>query len=113
MAISPDGRYAATLVDDDGSERFQLRIRDLSTGRDIETVSEVGIGQPVWTADSRAVVFTEVNDQWRSYRARLHRIGAPLTEDRTLYEETENVAFTVDVGLTQDRKYHPDLDRRE
>src|SRR6478609_6369651 len=26
---SPDGRLLATLVDDDGSERFQLRIRDL------------------------------------------------------------------------------------
>ena len=105
MAISPDGRYAATLVDDDGSERFQLRIRDIAAGRDVETVSEVGIGQPVWTADSRGVVFTEVNDQWRSYRARLHRIGEPVANDKTLYEETENIAFTVDVGLTQDRRF--------
>jgi oligopeptidase B len=105
MAVSPDGRYAATLVDDDGSERFQLRIRDLTTGRDVETVSEVGIGQPVWTADSRGIVFTEVNDQWRSYRARLHRIGQPLASDKTLYEETENIAFTVGVGLTQDRRW--------
>jgi len=68
-------------------------------------VTEVGIGQPVWTADSRSVVFTEVNENWRSYRARLHRIGEPMANDRTLYEETENVAFTVDVGLTQDRRY--------
>jgi len=105
MAVSPDGRYAATLVDDDGSERFQLRIRDLSTGRDVETVSEVGIGQPVWSADSRGIVFTEVNDQWRSYRARLHRIGQPLASDKTLYEETQNIAFTVGVGLTQDRRW--------
>ena len=103
MEVSPDGRYAAILVDDDGSERFQLRIRDLSTGRDIETVTEVGIGQPVWTSDSRGIVFTEVNENWRSYRARLHRLGEPVANDRTLYEETENVAFTVGVGLTQDR----------
>ncbi len=105
MEVSPDGRYAAILVDDDGSERFQLKIRDLTTGQDIETVTEVGIGQPVWTADSRGVVFTEVNDNWRSYRARLHRLGEPVANDRTLYEETQNVAFTVGVGHTQDRKY--------
>jgi oligopeptidase B len=105
MEVSPDGRYAAILVDDDGSERFQLRIRDLATGEDIETVTEVGIGQPVWTADSRGIVFTEVNDNWRSYRARLHRLSEPLENDRTLYEETENVAFTVGVGLTQDRRF--------
>jgi oligopeptidase B len=105
MAVSPDGRYAATLVDDTGSERFKLRIRELATGRDLETVSEVAIGQPVWTADSRAIVFTEVNEHWRAYRARLHRLGEPAANDRTLYEETENIAFTVDVGRTQDRRY--------
>jgi oligopeptidase B len=105
MEVSPDGRYAATLVDDDGSERFHLRIRDLGTGRDVETVTEVGIGQPVWTADSRGIVYTEVNDQWRSYRAQYHRLGTPAAEDRTLYQETENIAFTVGVGRTQDRRW--------
>ncbi len=105
LEVSPDGRLAALLVDDDGSERYQLRIRDLATGRDIETVSDVAIGQPVWSADSGAVLFTEVNENWRSYRARLHRIGRPTSEDRTVYEETENVAFTVGLGRTQDRRY--------
>ncbi len=105
LEVSPDGRYAATMVDDDGSERFQLRIRDIATGRDIETVTEVGIGEPVWTADSRGIIFTEVNDNWRSYRARFHAIGQPIASDRTLYEETENIAFTVGVGRTQDRRY--------
>ena len=60
--------------DDDGSERFKLVIRDLATGKDLETVTNVGIGNPVWTSDSK-IVFTEVNDQWRSYRAQYHRIG--------------------------------------
>jgi oligopeptidase B len=105
MEVSPDGRYAATLVDDNGSERFKLCIRDIAAGRDLETVSEVGIGAPVWTADSRGIVFTEVNEHWRSYRARLHRLGQPAASDRTLYEETQNIAFTVDVGRTQDRRY--------
>ncbi|MBV9883808.1 MAG: S9 family peptidase [Sphingomonadaceae bacterium] len=105
MEVSPDGRYAATMVDDSGAERFTLRIRELATGRDVETVTQVGIGAPVWTADSRGVVFTEVNENWRSYRARLHRLGEPAASDRTLYEETQNLAFTVDVGRTQDRRY--------
>lgn len=105
IQVSPDGRRAAILVDDNGSERFQLRIRDLATGQDIETVTEVGIGRPVWTADSRGVVFTEVNDNWRSYRARLHWLGQSPAEARTLYEETENIAFTVGVELTQDRRF--------
>jgi oligopeptidase B len=100
---SPDGRLLATLVDDNGSERFQLRVRDLATGKDIEMVTEVGIGQPVWTSDSAGVVFTEVNDNWRSYRARYHRLGAPPADAITLYEETEELGFSVGVGRSHDR----------
>lgn len=105
MELSPDGRLAATLVDDNGSERFKLRIRDLATGKDLATVTEAGIGQPVWTADSRGIVFTEVNEQWRSYRARLHWLGDDPAAAKTLYEETENPAFSVAAGRTHDRKY--------
>jgi oligopeptidase B len=103
MEVSPDGKLAAILVDDNGSERFKLRIRDLATGKDLETVSEVGIGQPVWTSDSKAVVFTEVNDNWRSYRARLHWLGRPVAEDKTLYEEKEDIGFSVGVSKSQDQ----------
>jgi oligopeptidase B len=103
LEVSPDGRLLATLADYDGSERFELRIRDLATGKDIETVTKVGIGQPVWTGDSGGIVFTEVNDNWRSYRARYHRLGRPLDEDITLYEETEELGFSVGVGRSQDR----------
>lgn len=103
LEVSPDGKLAATLVDDDGSERFKLRIRDLATGKDLETVSSVGIGSPVWSSDSRGVVFTEVNDNWRSYRARYHRVGAPLAQTKTLYEEKEDKGFSVGVDLSQDR----------
>jgi oligopeptidase B len=103
LEVSPDGKLLATLADYDGSERFELRIRDLSTGKDIETVTKVGIGQPVWTSDSGGIVFTEVNDNWRSYRARYHRLGRPTGEDVTLYEETEELGFSVGVGRSHDR----------
>jgi oligopeptidase B len=103
LEASPDGKLLATLADYDGSERFELRIRDLATGKDIETVTKVGIGQPVWSSDSGGIVFTEVNDNWRSYRARYHRLGQPADEDVTLYEETEELGFSVGVGRSQDR----------
>ncbi|HEY0043677.1 MAG TPA: S9 family peptidase [Allosphingosinicella sp.] len=102
LQVSPDGKLAATLVDDNGSERFDLRIRDLATGKDIETVTEVGIGEPVWTSDSKGVVFTEVNENWRSFRARYHRLGRSIAEDKTLYEEKDELGFTVGISKSQD-----------
>ncbi|HEX8642390.1 MAG TPA: S9 family peptidase [Allosphingosinicella sp.] len=103
LKVSPDGRWAATLVDDDGSERFKLRIRDLGTGADVETVTLAGIGNIEWSAGSDAIVFTEVNENWRSYRARLHRLGRPVEEDVTLYEEMEDPGFSVGVAKSHDR----------
>ena len=103
LDVSPDGKLLATLADYDGSERFELRIRDLATGKDIETVTKVGIGQPVWTSDSGGIVFTEVNDNWRSYRAQYHRLGQKPDDAITLYEETEELGFSVGVGRSHDR----------
>ncbi|WP_294122044.1 S9 family peptidase [Sphingomonas sp.] len=102
FAVSPDGRLLATLADDDGSERFKLVVRDLATGNDLETVTKVGIGNPVWTSDSAGLVFTEVNDQWRSYRARYHRIGDDPALAVTIYEEKEDIAFSVGAARSTD-----------
>ena len=102
FAVSPDGKLLATLADDDGSERFKLVIRDLATGKDLETVTKVGIGNPVWTSDSKGIVFTEVNDQWRSYRAQYHRIGDKPAKAVTLYEEKDDIAFSVGAARSTD-----------
>ncbi|UAK24301.1 S9 family peptidase [Sphingomonas nostoxanthinifaciens] len=103
-SVSPDGRLLAWGVDDNGAERFTLRIRDLATGLDIETVSIVTNGGVAWSAGSDALLYTEVNDNWRSYRARLHRIGTDPAEDAIVYEEADE-GFRVAVGATRDREW--------
>jgi oligopeptidase B len=103
LEVSPDGKLVATLADYDGSERFELRIRDIATGKDLETITMVGIGQPAWTNDSGGIIFCEVNDNWRSYRAQYHRLGANPAHAITVYEETEELGFSVGVGKSHDR----------
>ncbi|WP_380871443.1 peptidase S9 [Sphingomonas sp. DBB INV C78] len=104
LEVSPDGRLAAWSADDNGAERFTLRIRDLATGEDIETVTVVANGAVVWSADSKALAYTEVNDNWRTYRARLHILGSDPVSDVTLYEESDE-GFRVALGHTQDRQW--------
>jgi oligopeptidase B len=105
LSISPDGRLAAWAADTSGAERFTLKIRDLATGENIETVSSVVNGALVWSAGSDAVAYTEVNDNWRTFRARLHRLGTDPEGDPTLYEETADIGFNVHLGRTQDRQW--------
>jgi oligopeptidase B len=105
LSVSPDGRLLAYSIDDNGSERFTLRIRDLATNADIETVSAVVNGRVVWGADSRSLFYTEVNDKWRTYRARLHLLRTDPADDTTVYEETDDIGFNVGLGRSQDRQW--------
>ena len=104
FAVSPDGRLLAWSADESGAERFTLRIRDLASGADIETVSQVINGGVAWSADGGAIAYTEVNDNWRSYRARLHALGSDPAGDPILYEEADE-GFRVAVGGTRDKMW--------
>ena len=98
-AVSPDGQLLAYAFDDDGSERFKLKVRDLASGEDLVTVTDSSIGVPVWCADSRALAWVEVNEQWRPFRVRLHRLGH--ASEAVLYEEADP-SFFVGLARSQD-----------
>ncbi|MCM8557817.1 S9 family peptidase [Sphingomicrobium sp. GRR-S6-50] len=102
MSISPDGKLMAYSTDTSGAERYTLKIRDIATGKDLETITEVSIGQPVWTNGSDGIVYTVVNDNWRSDKAFFHKLGSEPADDVLLYEETKDPAFTVGVGKSTD-----------
>lgn len=104
LSISPDGRLAAWSCDNNGAERFTLQIRDLESGKDIETVSSVVNGGVIWSADSRAVLYTEVNNNWRAYRAMRHIVGEDSGNDREIYREQDD-GFRVSLSRSQDRQW--------
>ncbi len=111
ISVSPDSARAAWTADDDGSERFKLFVRDLATGADT-LVATTAIGIAVWTADSTALAWTEVNDAWRPFRVRLHRLGEKGTSavgpadggDAILYEEAD-ASFFVGLDRATDRSH--------
>jgi oligopeptidase B len=103
-SVSPDGRLLAYAVDTAGDERFVLKVRDIASGADVATVTDKSVGVPVWTADSGALAWTEVNDNWRRFRIRLHRLGS-AGDDATLYEEVLDKGFGVSVGRSTDRHW--------
>ena len=106
ISVSPDGTRAAWTADDDGSERFKLFIRDLVTGADT-LVATTAIGIAVWAADSASLAWTEVNDAWRPFRVRLHRLGGVSSDgadDAVLYEEAD-ASFFVGLDRSTDRSH--------
>jgi len=104
LDISPDDTLMAYGADDNGSERYTLKIRELATGRELETISTQVNGDVVWAADSKSLVYTEVNEQWRAYKILHHVIGTDPKTDRILYEE-QDIGFQVGIDETQDRQW--------
>lgn len=94
---SPDQRYAAWAADTNGSEYYEIRIRDLETGEDIATLTDEGYGSLVWANDSRTIYWV-----WRDESARpkrVYRQTIDSTERELVYEEADD-GFFIGVGRT-------------
>ncbi len=101
--ISPDEDVLAYSVDRTGDEVFELRFRDLTTGKDLVEVIARSYYGGAWSADS-AYFFYCVHDQ--AYRPGVvwrHRLGTPVAEDvLVLSEPDERFSFTVRLSRSGD-----------
>jgi oligopeptidase B len=100
--VSPDGRLLAYSIDTSGDERYELRVRDLATGKDMGTIAPDSLGDVAWSADSRKLVWAQSSPDWKPDRARLHRLGSVPGDDPILYQETGG--YWVSVLTSQDRR---------
>ena len=104
LATSADGRLLAYSFDDNGSERYTVRFKDLTTGAMLADEIPGTLGGLVWVAGDRGLVYSLVNEGWRTDNARLHWLGRPLDEDVELYHEDDD-AFRVGASLSANEKW--------
>lgn len=97
--VSPDGKLLAYAYDDNGSERFDLHIRNLNTGEELKDVIPGTLSSIVWTSDSKGVVYGLANENWRTDNAYYHRLGDDPAKAKLLYKEAD-IGFGVGVGIT-------------
>src|SRR3546814_8385215 len=98
ISVSPDGRYLAFAVDDNGSERFEARVRDLQTGAMLPDVIPGTLSSLVWTSDNKGFLYCLANENWRTDNVRLHWLGDPVEKMVELYHEHDE-GIRVGVGL--------------
>jgi oligopeptidase B len=97
--VSPDGKLLAYAYDDNGSERFDLHFRDLTTGAELKDVIPGTLSSIVWSSDGKGVVYGLANENWRTDNAYYHRLGDDPAKAKLLYKE-DDIGFGVGVGLT-------------
>ena len=104
IAISEDDRFMAYSTDEDGSERYTIRIRDLQGGADLPVAIPGTLGSFAWSRDGKHLVYGLVNESWRVDTIKLHTIGSDPAQDRILYREPDQ-GFQASVGMTQSRAW--------
>lgn len=100
----PSHRFLAWAADRAGSEYYDIVIRDLETGVDSPEIIAETAGSYVWSNDSRAIYYTEYDDNHRPYRIRRHDIGTAQDADPIIFEE-KDPGFFVGVSKTQNDEF--------
>ena len=104
ISVSPDGRLLAYAYDDNGSERFEVRVKDLATGELLPDTISGMLSEIVWTSDSKGFLYGLANENWRTDNARWHKLGEPVEDDIELFREKDE-GYRVAVGETSSRKW--------
>jgi len=100
----PSHKLMTWAADRQGSEYYTIHVRDLETGKEIADRIEKTAGDGVWSADSTALYYTELDDNHRPFRVRRHVLGTPQHEDAIVYEE-DDPGFFVSVDKTLSNKF--------
>ncbi len=93
--VSPGNGIVAYSVDHIGRRQYEIRFRDLVTGKDLPDVITNTGGGCAW-ADDRHVFYPRKDHTLRSYRIYRHVMGTDPATDVVVYEE-KDPAFSCDV----------------
>ena len=97
-------RRLAWAVDENGSEFFTLRVKDLETGRLLDDAIERCSGGFAWAADHETLFYTVLDDHHRPCKVLRHRLGTDARDDAVVYEEPD-AGFFLNVALTESRRF--------
>jgi oligopeptidase B len=102
--VSPDGRTLAYSVDFNGSERYELRFRDLATGTDLPDVVENVTYGLAWADDCRTCFYVRPDESVRPFEVWRHVLGTPASADELVWREDDE-RFFVDLERTRSGQY--------
>ncbi|MEM6666257.1 MAG: S9 family peptidase, partial [Pseudomonadota bacterium] len=99
---SPDHKIIAYSYDDQGSEFYDIKFRDVETGEDLPDMIPRTYGSMEWAADSKTLYWVERDDNSRPVAVHAYTLGGEGSVE--VYRE-ENPGFFVGVGKSASGEY--------
>jgi oligopeptidase B len=104
MAISPSEKKLAYTMDFNGSEIYTLFIRDIQTGKIIESSIHDSTGSLEWGKDDDHLYYMKMDDIHRPYQLWLHTVGQSTEHDQMLYQD-DNLAHYVGIDKSRSKRF--------
>jgi len=102
LAVTEDGNKLAYLTDENGSEEYTLRLKDLTTGQILpEEIRDCSHGV-AWANDNQTVFYVKFDGTKRPDRVFKHTLGA--ADDELVFTEPDE-RFTFELGKTRSARY--------
>ncbi len=90
LKITPDDTTLAFTEDMQGRRLYEIRFKDLKTGKVYDEVIKNTTGTGVWAQDSRTFFYVVKHPETlRAYRLYKHTLGTAPENDVLIYEETD------------------------
>jgi prolyl oligopeptidase len=113
-AVSEDGKLLAYALSRGGSDRQEIKIRNIDSGRDYnETLLWCRFTQIAWKHDNAGLFYNRFpdpntvppQDQTNYNRVYWHKLNNPQSQDELIYEDPNNKELDFPPLITEDGKY--------
>ena len=102
--VSPAEDLFAYSIDRNGSELYELRIRDLKSGEDLPDRIPGTARGGEWASDGQSFFYVTRDHAHRPYRVYRHRLGTSAAEDELVFEEPDE-RFFLSLGKTRSQRF--------
>lgn len=105
LKVSEDNKYLAYAEDTVSRRRYTIYVKDLASGKIIDTPVPNTEGDITWANDNRTFFYTRKDSATlRSRWIVKHKVGTPPEKDQAIYEEKDETFYTG-IYKTKSDKY--------
>ncbi len=105
ISVSPDNTMAAYGTDLVSRRQYDIKIKHLDTGKDVEDILKNTTGSAVWANDNKTIFYTAKDPvTLRADKIYRHKLGTSPEEDVMVYCETDDT-FNTFIYKSKSKKY--------
>jgi oligopeptidase B len=104
ISLSNNQMMIAYSYDNDGSERYSVKVRNIKNKQDTNDIIKETIGNIIWNKTNDGFYYISVNENWRSDKVFFHKLGTKQDQDELIYHELDS-GFHLNINNSSSKEY--------